>query len=1088
MVRLYLPFFFLVSFFANNSLSQNLVNRTNFWYFSSSAALDFTCAPPQSIGGCQNNISEGSSTISSLAGRMLFYSNGETVWDSTNSIMLNGTGLLGDLSTVQGSIIVPNPSSPSMYYIFTAGTSIEDQGTIGVRFSEVDMTLNGGLGGVIPASKNTFLFAPNEEKLTAVRNASNTGYWVVAQEKSTNNWYAYEVTGAGVNMTPVISTTGPPARIDNSLGAKLSPDGKWLVSQGVCGSGMSSNANLAVYQFNNATGQITYAWSDCGTTGFQLEFSPNSTKLYASGINVYQYDLTAGGGTGIGPDTTAVKASKFQLNTNIREVNGGMQLAKDCKIYFSKSGGFGTPGDIGVIQNPNLQGAACNYTTNSLTLASGSIGSSQNFPNFVQSFFEYPCSDSIEVDLIASDTIICPGDSITLEASVNNLCGYTLTWNVALSGLGPHKVAPTSNTLYQVIATTATAADTAEVYIQVTPQSAGVDTSWSICNNQNYDLDSLITSSATPGGTWLDSNFNTVSMPINITSAGQNKYYYIVGSASCSDTAEFIINKTSLYDAGNDSTFTSCGTGNVDLFNYLGGSPATGGNWLSPSNNPVSMPINLAIAPSGPYKYYVGGAGCFDTATVNVSVLSSNPTFLGNDTTLCSADSVIKSFNIPNSTFLWSTGNTTSTQTIRFPNTLYWLEVTDTISGCTSRDTLTIQYDTLYSAGQDSGIDICSDTILDLFPLTSSSYTAGYWIDPSNTTISMPYSFTPTSSGVYKYIVTNGGCSDSASVLVNYGNSISVDIGKDTTLCWSDSIVLSVSNANATYQWSTGDNSSNITVNNPGGQYFVTVNDTIQGCKGSDTVNIMFNPLVEAGEDSTIFLCEVSEINLVNYLRNQSTTNGSWYNSSGNNVSMPIDANTDTYYYVVGAGECKDTAIFTLQVNSVAASFTYFPPSIYAAETVVEFFNGGSPSLNYTWTIDGSPAGSTFNLNYTFGLPQNYEVCLIASNTDCQDTVCQIIEVDEQSNLFIPNSFTPNNDGINDVFGPSITGNVTEYNFYIFNKWGEIVYETDKPNTPWNGSYNNETCKSDVYVWLLRYKIADEIKVKTLHGHVTIIK
>ena len=105
-----------------------------------------------------------------------FYTNGVLVYDGSHSVMQNGSGLLGDESSTQSSIIVPNPQSDSLYYIFTVG----ENGGNGLRYSEVDMSLNGGLGGIIASTKNTQLYDENNmsmsvtEKITSVKNIKNT--------------------------------------------------------------------------------------------------------------------------------------------------------------------------------------------------------------------------------------------------------------------------------------------------------------------------------------------------------------------------------------------------------------------------------------------------------------------------------------------------------------------------------------------------------------------------------------------------------------------------------------------------------------------------------------------------------------------------------------------------------------------------------------------------------------------------------------------------------------------------------------------------------------------------------------------------
>lgn len=1136
---------------------QNEINRANHWYFSSELALDFTCKPPVSVSGCPINLSEGTSAISDLAGNLLFYTDGERVWDSTHTIMPNGTGLLGHTSTVQGALIVPNPSSLSKYYIFTAGTSIEDQGVIGVRFSEVDMNLNGGNGDVLSATKNTFLFAPNEEKLTGVRNSTSTGYWVIAQEKSTNRWYAYEVTAAGVNMTPVISVTGPPARVDNSLGAKFSPNGKWLASQNSCGSGVSSNANLTVYQFNNSTGQLTYAWSDCGTPGFKLAFSNNSSKLYASGVNLYQYDLSAGGGTGIGNDTLAVLASKTLISTSTWQTNSGLQIGPGCKIYTSNS----SDGAYGVINYPNLGGTACNFQPNSVASTAGGFFGPSRFPNFVQSFFEYPCSDSIEVELITSDTVICNGDSVVLEATVTDLCGYTLTWNVPLTGLGPHTVYPTVTTTYQVIASNATAADTAEVVIVVGGQNAGTDTSWSICNNETYDLDTLLTSTANAGGMWYDQSYSSISMPVNINTVGTNIYYYIIGTPPCADTAMYIINKSSslssiilgndttvcsasylldattpnstylwsdlsqgnslsitlsgLYwvnitdtitgctisdsinivvsssiDAGRDSSALVCTGLTIDLFSYIGGTPSIGGTWLDPANNSVAMPLNLATAPSGNYSYVVGNAICGDTSVIQlININASNASFLGNDTTICISDSYSIVVNFSNSTYLWSTGATVNTETVLSPTTLYWLEITDTISTCSTRDTLNISYSPLANAGLNSSTNLCGDTIIDLYSLIGGTPSiGGNWLYPNGSNATMPIDFSVNPGGVYKYVVQSGACADTSNVTVNIFASNAINIGNDTSLCVFDSLVINIPMPNAVYNWSTGNMSSTQTIKNPGGSYDVTITDTLSGCSVSDTITVSFTSLLNAGKDSSIVLCSTNQIDLFNYLGTSATAGGNWFNSSGGLVKMPFDPQNGTYLYEVGSGQCKDTAYIIVQINTINSQFSYSPLLPYANETVVNFSNSSTSVNSSVWEIDSILIASNTNLQYTFPYSGAYTVCLINVNLQCVDTICREVEVFDKEYIYVPNSFSPNNDGYNDEFLPVITGDVEEYDLFIFNRWGQLIFETNEPTKSWNGSFKNKKSQIGSYIWRIRYKTARDVDVRYLTGHVNLIR
>ncbi|MDT0294481.1 hypothetical protein ACFQ3R_11955 [Mesonia ostreae] len=140
--------------------------------------------------------------------------------------MLNGTGLNGDSSTTQAAVIVPKPESNSIYYIFTADNV---GGPDGLQYSEVDMDLDGGLGG-ITSVKNVLLQTPISEKLTAVKNVNANSFWVMTHAMKQNKFYAFKVTAQGVATTPVTSNVGPifTGSDDNYGGGymKFSPNGK----------------------------------------------------------------------------------------------------------------------------------------------------------------------------------------------------------------------------------------------------------------------------------------------------------------------------------------------------------------------------------------------------------------------------------------------------------------------------------------------------------------------------------------------------------------------------------------------------------------------------------------------------------------------------------------------------------------------------------------------------------------------------------------------------------------------------------------------------------------------------------------------
>lgn len=141
--------------------------------------------------------------------------------------MPNGMGLAGNASSTQSGVIVPHPGLPDRYYVFT----VDHIGSSnGFRYSEVDMSLNGGLGDVIPTTKNTLLFNNQAEKIAAVRQTTQNGYWLIGHTLGNNDFYVFSITTAGIDPTPIIQSVGsthPP--FNGALGyLKASPRGTRL--------------------------------------------------------------------------------------------------------------------------------------------------------------------------------------------------------------------------------------------------------------------------------------------------------------------------------------------------------------------------------------------------------------------------------------------------------------------------------------------------------------------------------------------------------------------------------------------------------------------------------------------------------------------------------------------------------------------------------------------------------------------------------------------------------------------------------------------------------------------------------------------
>jgi len=382
---------FVVFFFIFISFSYGQYEAEH-WFFGDHCGLDFIDGgdPVPESGGLIST-EEGCSSISNPCGLLILYTDGVTVWNANHQVMQNGSGLLGDDSSTQSGIIVPKPDDLNTYYIFTVDDGFTSYSSDGLNYSVVDMTLDGGLGGIVSGQKNIPLVRHASEKVTAVANATDDAIWVITYAPSPtsatppyntsgsimNTFYAFKVTNAGVQTNAVISSVNTP--VSGGAGyMKVSPDGSKLAT-----ANMNDN-NAYLFDFDNVTGQVSNpvrlnlpaAYDE----PYGLEFSPDSSKLYisnrgdtSSSSALLQFDLS--------------NNNNLTIISTLQNYRSALQLALDGKIYQTHTLSYGSgTHEMSVIENPNEAGTACNYNYIAVNLPNTMI-CHQGLPPFIQSYF-----------------------------------------------------------------------------------------------------------------------------------------------------------------------------------------------------------------------------------------------------------------------------------------------------------------------------------------------------------------------------------------------------------------------------------------------------------------------------------------------------------------------------------------------------------------------------------------------------------------------------------------------------------------------------------------------------------------------------
>jgi hypothetical protein len=374
----------IIAFLLSISINLYSQKQSAIWYFGDHAGLDFNNGPPTPITSgqtyLQNGHAEGTSVISDSSGALLFYSNGEKVWNQNHQVMPNGDSIYGSYSSTQSCIILPLPASDNLFYLFTLDDFNHNM-QFGFRYSVIDMCMDNNNGDIIPAQKNILLLDTAGEKLTAIRHANGADYWIIVHEYFSDAFYSYLLTSTGITDTLITHIGSTHTTSSSSLAGaigymKASPNGNKIALVSDNGSRLRE-----LFDFDKNTGSVSnyvdlHIPADSSHGAYGVSFSPNSSKLYITyNIQTWQYDLDAGGG-----NPSAIRNSKLSVNGPSPHNDYGLQLAPDGKIYISQCGDT----ILNVINNPDVAGIACNYSYAGVTLN----GKFCNFglPNMVDSY------------------------------------------------------------------------------------------------------------------------------------------------------------------------------------------------------------------------------------------------------------------------------------------------------------------------------------------------------------------------------------------------------------------------------------------------------------------------------------------------------------------------------------------------------------------------------------------------------------------------------------------------------------------------------------------------------------------------------
>ena len=809
---------------------------------------------------------------------------------------------------------------------------------------------------------------------------------------------------------------------------------------------------------NSTLSGVSYTWT--APSGSSITGSPFTQNTTGQGLGTYTLNLMSKGCT----YSTTVAAN--QNTTTPTTVSAGAAQSLICGVPTVTLAGSATPTTatanwLGGVTNPTsfttTTGSAGTYTLQAVDPITGcaiestvSVVQSIDLPVVTANpvTFSITCTNS----MVPISVVVTSTNAVTYQWSTTGISGSTTNSTATASLAGVYNVTVTNNP-----GNNCSTIKSITVPFNITPVNASITPATTItCNTPSLTLN------ANPGGSSYTYTWSGTS-PIVSGGSTQNPN----------------INNGGAYSVAITNTVNGCiGFANIAV--------------ASSTNPPVpSLSAN------------------------SVSITCSIPT-----------PSIMVTTNVSPVTYSWtpiigivSGTETTSTPSFSLPGT-YSVVLTNTSNGCSSiAKIVQVDLDNVIPVinligPSNSGSLTCSKssitTTANVTPLGNLTYT---WTNSQGISSSVNQAaVTFTAAGVYTVVVTNTltGCVSSSATPITFtvksntvapilnvvltSSNSTIGCGVNSSITYSVNSI--VSNGSATYLWSPIGGSNQTFTTNVAGTYSVLVIDAVNNCSNTTQFTVSQNtisPNLTAA--ATVTTPCGSTITVLSASSTATNVSFSW---TGPPTAVIIGSSTSSPTvnlagnYVVTVTDVISTCTTSSNVNVlptvVTAAFTADPTS-GIAPLLVNFTNQSIGATSYSWNFgNNSPISTYTNTNTTYTTGGSYTVILTAYEGNCIRTSTTTIIVYDDFLCTIPNVFTPNGDGVNDIFSISCTAYI-EMSLTIFNRWGTKLYDYTGSKAEWDGkTTGGESVVDGTYFFIAKVKGAYDNKEVIKNGAVSLFR
>ncbi|MBK9544147.1 MAG: gliding motility-associated C-terminal domain-containing protein [Bacteroidetes bacterium] len=611
-----------------------------------------------------------------------------------------------------------------------------------------------------------------------------------------------------------------------------------------------------------------------------------------------------------------------------------------------------------------------------------------------------------------------------------------------------------------------------------------------------------------PGYTYSWSNGATVNSVTGIRAGNYNVTITdqhgcsILGAVSLSEPAALAL----AFTATDALCFGS--SDGIAIANISGGTPPYNYQW-SPSGGSQEIARDL---PAGTYSLSVTDVhGCTQSSSLTIGAPPAIQVITNQQDALCSGSSdafanVLQTGGTPPYNYQWTNGSdSVSTGPVSAGN--YSVQITDQ-HGCTVSTSLQLTEPSPLVLNVSGGGWICIGQEMNL-NANASGGTSVYSYQWSNSNTSASIVVTPTTTEIYTVSVTDAqGCTAAPqSITVNVYPGLMAATAGDDSICVGRSDTLQVIPAGGnggpySYSWSTGPTTASIIVNPLTSQlYSVTISDAC----GTPPVVVSIPVTVVSGPSADFIPNPASGCPplVVHYRQQGNTPPGTTYMWDFGDGTTDINRNpvhlfTAPGHYTVrhivtnGMG-CRTEASVPAAVEVFPlpeAQFTSTPDNASIYQPEISFLDQSQLAVHWEWDFGDGTGTSTLQFpTYTFPDSGYYTVRLIATSLHgCIDTTYRKVHVRGEFAIFIPDAFTPNEDGVNDQFTAMGIG-IKDFEMLIFDRWGAQIFSTKNLEKGWDGYTAGSPipAQAEVYVYIIRVHDMQDNPYQYL-GRVTLVR